>query len=40
MIIASNIPKDNPAIEGGKVMKAIAIHETGDPGAYTVGAVL
>jgi hypothetical protein len=34
MLIASNIPKHNPAIEGGKAMKAmkaIAFRETGNP---------
>jgi hypothetical protein len=33
MIIASDILKHKPAIEGGKAMKAIAIRETLDLGA-------
>jgi hypothetical protein len=33
MIIGSDIPKHKPVIEGDKAMKAIAIRETGDPGA-------
>jgi hypothetical protein len=33
MLIASDIPKHKPVIEGDKAMKAIELRENGDPGA-------